>query len=65
MCFVFHCAMSYGVFVCVLSDLSVCVFVCLGVVVVVDCVMWSGMLFALCCVCVCCLLVLFANVIRL
>ena len=64
-CFVFHCAMFSGVFVCVLSALCVCVFMCLGVVVVVDCVMWSGMLFALFCVCVCCLFALFAGVIRM
>ena len=52
-CFVFHCAMLYGVFVSVLSALCVCVFVCLGGVVVVDCVMWSGLLIVLFCVCVC------------
>ena len=42
-----------------------CMFMCLGAVVVVDCVMWYGMLFVLFCVCVCCLVALFACVIRL
>ena len=61
---VFHCAMLYGVFVCVVSGLCVRVFMCSGVVVE-DCAMWYGLLFVLFCVCVCRLLALFACVLRL
>ena len=47
--------------VCVVSVLCVRVFICLGVVIVADCVMWSGMLFVfsvfVCVVCLRCLLV--------
>ena len=54
--------MLYGVFVCHLSVLCVCMFMCLGVVAVVDCVMWCGLLFVL--LCVCKLIALFACVCR-
>ena len=67
-CFVFVCFIVRWCMVCLCVSclfLRVCVLMCLSGVVVVDCVMWYGMLFVLFCVSVCRLLALFACVFRL
>ena len=60
-CYVVVCFVCFIVWCCV-SSLCHCVFMCLGAVIVVDCVMWYGMFFCvvlcLCVVSLRCLLVL-------
>ena len=51
--FVMYCVLVYGASVRVLFVLCLCVFMCLCVACVIYCVMRYGMLFVLCCDCVC------------